>query len=258
MPITSLSDELNTWYENNCVQGNLSWKVLAKKTGITVSNITKIARGEVTRPKYETARVLLAAILPGRADDIAEYIALTYQGGQITFAKEHESPRKQLTEDTQDLFRDALTFRLFKLSMSGKRTVASLERDFGVNQITPRLDSLVRDGVVAIDDQGRLCRAPASKFIFSTEMAAVATEFKHVVDIVAEKKILARNGEKTIDKDANRLMSYHCSIKPESAEQMRNDILDSIRKIAQKYGTDEHKGDVELFYNVVVGRFDAH
>lgn len=257
MPITSLSDELNTWYENNCVQGNLSWKVLAKKTGITVSNITKIARGEVTRPKYETARVLLAAILPGRADDIAEYIALTYQGGQITFAKEHESPRKQLTEDTQDLFRDALTFRLFKLSMSGKRTVASLERDFGVNQITPRLDSLVRDGVVAIDDQGRLCRALSSTFTFGSGVMNVATEFKHGVDLIAEKKVLAAHGNSTIEKEANRLISYSSSLKPESAKNMRADFINVFRKVVQKYSEPEHRGDVEVFYNIAIGRYDA-
>lgn len=257
MSIESLSAELNNWYEKHCVNGNLSWNVLSRKTGITVSNITKIARGDVGKPKYETARTLLNAILPDRQDDIAEYIALTYQGGQITFSKEHESPRKQLTDDVLDLFRDPLTFRLFKLAMSGSRSVTSLEDDFGGSQVRPRLESLAQVGVVEVDEAGLLRRPTASQFSLSTVTAGVALEFKHAVDIVAEKKILANNGDTSIDKEANRLLAYHCSLTPESAQNMRREIVDFLRKTAQKYSAEEHKGEVELFYNVAIGRFDT-
>lgn len=256
MAIESLSAELNAWYEKHCLNGNLSWHVLARRSGITVSNITKIARGEVGRPKYETARVLLQAICSGREDEVAAYIATTYQGGAITFAKEHESPRKLLSAQMLDLLRDPLTFRLFKLSMSGKRTVAGLEHDFGTHQVRPRLDSLIAEGVVEIDDAGCLRRSTGAQFILSTEMASVALEFKHAVDFVAEKKILAQCGDTSIDKEANRLVSYHCSLKPESAESMQKEIIHMMRKVANKYSGDEHKGEVEMFYNVAIGRFD--
>lgn len=258
MAISSLSAELKAWYEKHCVNGHLSWNVLAKKTGITVSNITKIARGEVERPKYETAKLLLDAILPGQDEQVAEYIAATYQGGTITFEKEAESPRSQLPVEAADLLRDSLSFRLFKLSMSGSRTVTDLEQDFGVSFVRPRLEALTQVGLVVVDDQGLLQRTAQSKFIFDNDMGSVVTEFKHAIDIVAEKKILARNGVESIDKDANRLVSYHCSLKPESAKQMADDIVAMIRKVAQKYGADQHKGDIEVFLNVAHGRFDCH
>lgn len=258
MAIESLGAELNAWYEKHCANGHLSWNVLAKKTGITVSNITKIARGEVERPKYETAKLLLDAILPGRPQEVAEYITATYQGGAITFEKEAESPRTQLSAEAADLLRDSLSFRLFKLSMSGSRAVTELEQDFGVSFVRPRIEALTQIGLVTVDDQGRLKRTAKSKFIFDSDMGSVVTEFKHAIDLVAEKKILARNGVESIDKDANRLASYHCSLKPESAKQMAEDIMAMIRKVAQKYGADQHKGDVEVFFNVALGRFDCH
>lgn len=257
MAITSLSAELNAWYEKHCVNGNLSWNVLARRTGITVSNITKIARGEVGKPKFETARVLLDAMFPDRKDDIAAYIEATYKGGPVTFAKEHESPRKLLTQQILDLLRDPLTFRLFKLSMSGKRTVAGLGQDFGEGQVQPRIDSLIAEDLVIIDEDGCLRRSPGAQFILSAEMVGVAVEFRHVVDIVAEKKILAECGETSIDKEANRLFYYHGSLKPESAENMRKEILHLMRKVVSKYSADEHKGEVEMFYNVAYGRFDT-
>lgn len=257
MAIESLSAELWAWYEKHCVNGNLSWQVLARRSGITVSNITKIARGDVGKPKYETARVLLEAMLPDRHDEVAAYIAATYQGGPITFAKEHDSPRKLLTRPMLDVLRDPLTFRLFKLSMSGKRSVTSLERDFGADDVRPRLESLIAEGIVSIDDSGNVCRTPSAQFILSTEMASVAREFNHAIAIVAEKKTLANAGDSSIDKDANRLVSYHCSLKPDSAKSMQRDIVQAMRKIATKYSAAEHKGEVEMFYNVAFGRFDT-
>lgn len=256
MQIESLSKELNGWYEKNCVHGPLSWTTLEKKTGVSVSNITKIARGQIQRPKYETASVLLEAVLPDRKADIEDYISAEYGSETLNFDPHAPSARKELSAKTTNALRDFVAFRLFKLAMSGRHLISDLKARMGSDNVLPRLQILKDLGLVYVDEAGYLKRQPGSQDTRNNHATAVAEEFKHIVDLLAAKKVLSQQGYAQIDPEINKLLHLHVPVKPDRLPEMSKEVIEFLKMISEKYGTKEPGEGVEVFLNVAMGRFD--
>lgn len=258
MPIHSVSEELNNWYETNCASGRLSWGALSKKTGIAVSNITKIAKGQTAKPKYETARALLYAIRPNEMNEVEDFIASNYGFEEnVSFESNADTSRKVLGVDANELLRDFLTFRIFKLSLSGRHHIDCLNYKLGSENVMPRIEVLADYGLVFVDKNGFLCRRSGSQYTRTTDVTAIAAEFKHVVELVANKKVLAKKGNANIDNEVNRLVQWHLSLSKEQMPEFKRDIVEFLDKIGKKYKSNEDSADaVEMFLNLATGRFD--
>lgn len=256
MPIVSMQDELNSWYEKNCNNGYLSWAVLSRRTGVSVPTITKIAKGEIARPKFETVDALLKVIAPDRPGEVSDFIVSEYGGGTIQFDPEWITPRKRFSQEIMRLFDDSLTYRLFKLAMSGSNSVAGLCKDFGESEVMARIQLLVEKGLVRIDEENRLIRTQGSQYTFNGDVFSVAREIKHMVDIVAEKKSLAKTGPTDVDQNANRLLFYNTSLTEDTIRDFNDEVSGFMQKIAEKYKFDVNKGGKEVFISIAFGRFD--
>lgn len=259
MSIDSLSAELNLWYERNCVQGNLSWNYLAKKTGITVSNITKIARGDVALPKYQTAKALLKTICPEDDVEVNTYLRTAYPAKSFNFVDvEAETPRSVvfLGRKSIEILEDDLSFRLYKLALGNSSSIKSLKASFGEVQVSTRLESLERAQLVRIDADV-LMRNDDLKFTQSNDPVLIAKHFKYNIDMVSAKKVLAKKGIGEIDAHVNRLLFYHGPFTEEALAMMVNETLDFISALAKKYSSEKYRGDVPGFIDITTGRFDT-
>lgn len=256
MPIESVSKELNCWYEKNCAHGKLSWKTLEKKTGVTVSSITKIARGEIQRPKYETAAVLLKAVLPDDKAGVEDYISAVYGAEDVEFDPDAPSARKKLSAKTTAALWDFVAFRLFKLSMSGRHLIKEIKARMGGEDVLPRLQVLKDLGLVYVDKTGFLRRRPGSQTTRNNNTSSVADEFKHVIDLVAAKKVLSQQGNSSIDNEINKLLHLHMCVDQDKLPEMSKDIRDFLKKLSEKYDVTDSPNGVEVFVNVATGRFD--
>lgn len=259
MTIDSLSDELNSWYEENCVGGNLSWKVLSRKTGITVSNIAKIARGEIALPKYETAKVLLEAILPHQQPDVFRYLRAKYPQKAYNYVDvKAVPPRANLYSQPSRVaaLDDELTYRLYKIALCKKASVASLKKDFGADQVEKRIEILVEKKLVFVED-GVLVRNPDIAHTQTNDPVFINKYFKFNTDIVAGKKVLASHGSANVDTYTNKLLFYHGSFSEDSLKKMVAETIEFIDYLAKKYNDENIEGDVAGFIDITTGRFDA-
>lgn len=258
LDITSVSDELKQWYLTNCENGHLSWKTLSNKTGVTVSNISKIARGEVHQPKYETAKVLLEAVLPKRQADVLRFLRAEYPDKVFNFVdSQAQTPRATLRDTPQknELLEDELTYRLYKLSLGNSYEVEKLKVDFGRVQVESRIAALEKAELVVSDD-GVLRRAADLVHTQQNETSLTAKHFRYNVNMVSMKKTLAKKGAKHIDTHANRMLFYHFPLTEEALAMMVNDTLDFISGLAKKYNDEKYHGSVVGFIDITTGRFD--
>lgn len=258
MNISNMSEELNRWYEENCNQGNLAWSFLAKKSGVSVSQICKIAKGHVASPKYETVKALLEVLYPDDSIAVYEYLLKQYPRHTVALKGFSESKRSKVAVADRHLFRDILTFRVFKIADSGAFKVSQLEKEFGVTQIRPRIDALIKANYIEINENGFLVRSPYYEKTVLNEIASIAEEFHHVVDILASKKLVARNSDTEIDEIFNRLTYYHSSFNAEALKEIGKETREFVNYIFTKYKDSKFQGDIPAFINIATGRFDNH
>lgn len=256
MKISNMADELNRWYDENCSNGNLAWSFLAKKSGVSVSQICKIAKGQVAKPKYETEKSLLEAMHPDNYVDVYEYLLERYPQHNVVLNSLLKKGRKKIPASGSDLLKDRLTFRIFKFADTGAHTVADLEREFGKSQVVPRIEALNDADIIDVDSNGVISRSPNYENTVITDVIAVAEEFHHAVEILASKKLVAQNSNVEIDSIFNRMTSIHSSYNEAALTELAADVNQFLNKMYAKYQEDKYKGDIPAFLNLATGRFD--
>lgn len=256
MTISNVAAELNRWYDENCSNGNLAWSFLAKKSGVSVSQICKIAKGQVANPKYETEKALLEAIFPENFRGVYEYLLERYPRHDVALKSLLNKHRKKISTSGSELLKDRLTFRLFKFADAQSFTVQDLEIEFGANQIRPRVEALQEAGFIEIDDKGVISRSPSYESTVSADVIAVAEEFHHAIEILASKKLVAQSSNLEIDQILNRMTSLHRSYNENALVEMAADVNDFLNKMYTKYKQDKYRGAIPAFLNLATGRFD--
>lgn len=256
MSISSMADELNRWYEENCNKGNLAWSFLSRKSGVSVSQICKIAKGSVASPKYQTVKSLLEVLYPDDNKSVYEYLVQNFPKHTIRLKEFSEEKRRLVTEFNHHLFRDCLTFRLFKMAQSSSATVSILEREFGASQIGPRIEALVKADYIVVDEGGRISRSENYKNTMMNEITSIAEEFHHAIEIIVTKKLVARNADTEIDEIFNRLTYYHSTYSSEALEGIAKETQEFVSYLVSKYNKPKYSGEIPAFINIATGRFD--
>lgn len=252
-----MADELNSWYEKNCVNGSLAWSFLAKKSGVSVSQICKIARGQVANPKYQTQKQLLEALYPDDFVGVYEYLLERFPENEVALKSLLRKNRKKVNAVGHGLFKDRLTFRLFKFADCKSYTIEDLEKEFGRSQIEPRIEALLDADYIEVDEQGFVKRTRKYEATVISDVVSVAEEFHHVVDILASKKIVAQNSDVEIDQMFNRMTGLHNSYSEEALAEMAADVSQFLKTLYTKYKDEKYRGSIPVFLNIVTGRFDS-
>lgn len=257
MNITSVSDVLVKWYDDNCTNGKLAWSYLGRKSGVSVSNICKIAKGQVAMPKYETAKALLQTIFPNDNAAVYKYLVEYYPKKAIHLEVFREPSRNRIAESAMNLLRDPLNFRLFKLSMAGSIKLADIEEDYGRNNLVSRIELLSNANLLRVDSEGNLERTEATVFTANGDVNWVAEEFMHCISILSTKKLLSQTTDIDIDSRINKFLYFHASFNDEAISLISEDVTKYINYICRKYSEDKYKGDIPVFINLACGRFDT-
>lgn len=256
MNISSISDELNRWYEENCNNGNLAWSFLAKKSGVSVSQICKIAKGQVANPKYETERALFEAMFPENYVEVYEYLLEKYPRHNVALQGLLTKKRKRMPATGNELLKDRLTFRLFKFADAQCFKVSQLESEFGKSQVAPRIEALLAAEFVEIDSSGILSRSPKYEFTVNADLVSVAEEFHHAIEILASKKLVAQNSNTQIDQIFNRMTGMHDNYSEQALSELAADVNNFLNSMYTKYKDNKYRGPIPAFLNVATGRFD--
>lgn len=260
MPITSIADELNSWYDINCSHGDQTWSDLAELSKVSVSQICKIAKGQVLKPKFQTVKALLEAIHPDNLRLVHSYLAAQFPKHQVRLQSLIDVKRSQIAASDRHLFKDRMTFRIFKLATCKCYTVAQLEAEFGRNQVKPRIAALLASNLIEFSNSdpssGVVCRSKAYEETTSSNVAAVAEEFHHAIDIIANKKTVEQYADSGLDHLVNRLAFFHDSFSPEALAEMSQETQEFFDRLITKYSADKYRGAIPAFLNLSTGRFD--
>lgn len=256
MNISSMADELNSWYEKNCVNGNLAWSFLAKKSGVSVSQICKIAKGYVANPKYQTQKQLLEALYPDNFAGVYEYLLERYPKNEVALKSLLRKNRKKISTVGNELFKDRLTFRLFKFADCKSYTIPDLEKEFGRSQIAPRIEALLDADYIEVDESGLITRTAKYEATVISDIVSASEEFHHVVDIITSKKIVAQNSDAEIDNIFNRMAALHNSYSKEALVEIAADVSEFLDLVYTKYKDEKYRGNIPVFLNIATGRFD--
>lgn len=255
MEISSLKDELEKWYENNCKNGNLAWSNLAKISGVSTSNIRKIAKGEVERPRYDTARKLCTALFPNKSDITDVYLKEMYPNQAQTWFVGN-SERAERVSDGFDITRDIDVYVLFKLAMTKKAKTADLRQLYGNNLFSKKMKILTEANLAEETPDGRLVRSEGARFTKNSDVHSLADEFR-LCATIAETKIAANAaGAQQIDRIANRFDFLHLGVNEEGSAKIDKELESFKEKLYIIYTDPKFKGEIPRFVNLLVGRFD--
>lgn len=257
MSISSLPEELNRWYETNCAKGDLAWSYLSKKSHVSVSQLCKIAKGTVSKPKFHTVKAILKALHPDDHAAVHKYLVENYPQHQVSLKVLADVKRLDIDDSSRQLLKDRMTFRIFKLAISEKYTPEQLKLEFGAEVVEPRLDALILAKIVEIDSSGCIRRTESHKETATSDFGDIADEFHHVVEILTSKKLISKISNREIDEIFNGLMFYHETFSPEAIQEMGQDIREFMDKMFKKYSQDRFRGDIPAFLNIASGRFDS-
>lgn len=257
MNITSVSEVLVKWYDDNCTNGRLAWSYLERKSGVSTSNICKIAKGQIATPKYETAKALLQAIYPGNNSAVYAFLVEFYPKKAIHLESFLQEKRKSIAESDINLLRDALNFRLFKLAMAESIKVSDIEDEFGANPVSGRLELMAKANLIAISPDGVLKRSDATVHTANGDVNWLAEEFIHSISILSSKKLLSRTSDIDIDERINKFLYYHASFNNDAIAMIGDEVKAFMDQIYRKYSQDKYRGDIPVFINLACGRFDS-
>lgn len=149
-----------------------------------------------------------------------------------------------------------MTFRIFKLATCKCYTVEQLEAEFGRNQVKPRIAALLASNLIEFDQTGLVRRSKAYEETTSSNVATVAEEFHHAIDIIAQKKTVAQFADTELDQLNNRLAFFHDSFSAEALAEMGEETREFFDRLITKYSADEYRGNIPAFVNLSTGRFD--
>lgn len=257
MEISSVKDELNKWYEDNCTNGKLAWSYLAKKSEVSTSNIRKIAKNEVGRPTFDTSRKILLALYPNQAEDVYTYLKEHYPKQTASWHLRKSMHEKGLSANQHlNLSKDKVLFRLFKLAMTGSYKVTELEQHLGEKLVSQKLQILKNAGAVEVDSDGFLKRSKDSNYTLTSDVHTLHDEFGHASALVLDKLSDDNHGVAEIDRQSNRYDSLHIGISEEASKELDEEIRKFKEMIYEKFTSPEYEGEVARFINIVVGRFD--
>lgn len=257
MNITSVSDVLVKWYDDNCTNGRLAWSYLGRKSGVSVSNICKIAKGQVAMPKYETAKALLQAIYPNKNSEVYAFLVEYYPKKAIHLEVFLEKDRNRIFEADMNLLRDQLNYRLFKLAMAGTIKVADLEAEFGSDSLSRRVEILSKANLIVVTEDGALKRTDATVQTANGDVNWVAEEFIHGVSLLSQKKLMSRELEMDLDDRINKFLYFHWNVSDEAVGMIGAESSDFMNGLFRKYSQPKYTGSIPVFVNLACGRFDS-
>lgn len=257
MEISSLKDELNKWYDDNCKNGNLAWSYLAKKSGVTASNIRKIAKGEVGQPRFETTKQLLQALYPNQLAEVYVVLKELFPNKTDTWHLGETHNRVQFSRKDLEVTRDPMAFLLFKRAMTGAAKVKDLEDELGKSRIEQSLAMLADAGLAREDSKGFLVRCEGCSNTLTNDIHRLADEFRHVTQFLESKLAADVAGVANVDRQTNRFDSLHLGLNEKGSKELDDDIRALKEKIIKLLNDPEYAGDIPRFVNIAVGRFDS-
>lgn len=253
-----LKTELNRWYEEHCIRGSQTWGTLATRSSVSVSQISKIANGQVIRPKYKTAKALIEAVHPKDSSFIDQFLS-------EKFPKVHQkSDKTEQSEPHRDidlmqlrvLLKDQLTYRLVQMAAAKAYSADELISQFGAGRVTRRIDVLVEIGAVRMDDSGTISTTRAYDRIEHDDLTSIAQDFLVGVDIVATKTQVQSLSLDPAQDDSNQLLPFSGNLSSEAVAEMSREARDFMRAMEEKYSAPEYQGDIPAFLHLSSGRLD--
>lgn len=260
MAMEALKEQLNSWHDVNCSKGPLSWQWLAKRSGISESYICKIARGEAANPSFRIAKSLMLIVLSHDIPKVYRFLKEFYPEETPSELEFLQKNFTHVDDKTVDLLRDKDNYRIYKIALSGKKTVQDISRDSGVSFAEERAVKLVEAGVLVVDEAtGKLSRSEAHKKTIVVDPDRLANEFGMVNEILREKKQAAKLAPAKvpqIDELLNRYMFYHDCVNDDAVAYFVNKLTKFLNDTHKELSQQKYKGDIPLFCNIAAGRFD--
>lgn len=255
--IKSIEQELNKWYEQNCSKGDLSWKVLGKRSGRDPSYISKIAKG-VHQASYEVEKDLLRAMYPGQVRSVFKYLAKKFPGKTAeinSLLKDDEKSTKFTGHSYHDIVNDRATYRIFRLSSMGTFSPESLSQIVGAGAAT-KIRYLEGQNILEVSD-GRVARCNSSATVTSTSLEDVVTGFKNNLDIVEEKHRRSRlDQSEEFDSKKNKLWGIYEGVSEDFQHKLVEDVTRFISEKRDEALKEENRGSIPMFLNIATGRLD--
>lgn len=252
--IKSLADELNSWYKTKCEDGNLSWTNLHKSTGVSIPYIVKLAQGK-GNPSYEKEKALLRETC---SDTVAIYKYLkakhpTSVSSLEEFLKE-ENP-KLINDQSVNTAETESLHRIYQLSSTGTYSVKYIVELLGKSALR-QISYLEKNRVVEVR-KGFLHRNKEFKNTFVNDISAIIRILTHNLSILETKSILCRNDEENEFNSAhNKIGGFAKDLNTEGIDLFINDLHEFFKIEFEKLNDKKYSGNVPVYFNYLVGRFD--
>lgn len=254
--INSLAEELNRWYKEKCQDGNLSWTNLHKATGVSVPYIVKLAQGK-GNPSYEKEKALLSET----CDDIKaiyNYLKAKHPKSVVSleeFTSDKDNNRKLLTDGTLDPCQDESTMRIFYLSSSGTFTIQQVVDLIG-KKAYKHIELLQSAGIIEVKD-GVVLRNSAYKNTLTNKLPTLIKTVRHNLKLLEEKHYLAKyNDGNGFNSSNNKVGTLVKNLNQNGIDTFVADFFEFLEKEIVKLNDSRYVGDVPMFYNFVLGRYD--
>lgn len=254
--IRSLSEILKDWHVNVAKIKNLSWKYLAVKTKISDSYLCKLSKGEKTNLDYEKCKKLFREIGLPRVEAFA-FLNENHPGKCSSWEEfcQEDYAYQLISSDADEILSDPVTNHIFKLASHG----ICLERLAGIigkNECEMRVDLLIKKEMVKIENNS-IKRTEPFKSLMETDSENVFKLFEYNLQWMIKKLELSKILEENcFNSEYSKGIGIGPNINTKGHKFLVRELNNFLKNINNTLHKDEYKGDIPIYLNVVLGRYD--
>lgn len=248
---------LREWHTEKCQNGNLGWSSLAKKVGTSPSYLSKLANGANNLPSFEKAKNIYKAIRPLDVPGLYFFLQANYPNKTPSYESFYDEEIKTIDPECAKHLLDPVSFRIVKLALSEEFTREDLSKIISANDLDARLNALELDGYIQFNKEKKLCRGVSHTRTIATDLANVAQQLKHCLDLLLKKKTENALYNTPYDTKANTLSFFHEALNDDGIAKMVELSQDFMQNNHKVLRNPKYKGNTPVFVNLVTGRFDS-
>lgn len=255
--IVGVEEALQHWYEQKSPKG-LSWQFLGSKVGKSGSYISRVARGEC-KASFEVERDVLAYIYRGREKEVFAYLEGKYPA-QVTrlasltadLGESLKFPKRSFYE----IVTDRLLYHIYRLSDACIYTIGDLNRIVGCD-VSLRVRRLEDLGCVEVVG-GVVQRSMDADSHVNVNFKATLESFSHNLAILGARLEEDELGGTPFNSAQNKLLGLYECVNEKALLHAIDTINSCISKVRADLNAPGSEGDIPIFINTTIGRFDTN
>lgn len=254
--IDGVEEALLQWYDEKHPQG-LSWQFLGNKVGRSGTYISRIARGKC-KPSFEVERDILAYIYRGREKEVFAYLEAKYPK-KVTRLASLTSDLGEVLKFSKPSFYevvcDRMLYHIYRLADSSRYTIQEISREIGCDA-SLRAKRLVELGCVKIRND-IVTRVDETQGQVNINFKATLQAFAHNLAVLGDRMDEAELGGSAFDSTQNKLLGLYETVNEKALYKAIDRVNACISDVRRELTKPESAGDIPIFINTSVGRFDT-